>query len=75
MLVICLDFQLNYDPDRADWTREIRNVGFINPKSFSDWIVFVDAQSKDKRVVENFIFTLKKVSPGMGIKVEDPYQV
>lgn len=61
------DSQLNYRPHEADWSRDMRGKVLITPVSLNDFMIL--STRRDAEKAQDFVQTLQKVGPAMGIQV------
>ena len=62
--------QFNYKPADADWGREMRGMTLLTVVDLREWaVLFTD---RDAPKAQDFVQTMSKVGPGMGINVSDP---
>lgn len=59
--------RFNYKPSDADWSREMRGKNLISPVSLQQFMVIATNRDGDK--ARDFMQTLGKVGPPMGIEV------
>lgn len=56
--------------DRADWTKTFRNLGLLNPKSLTNWVVLVSG--RDKQNAMSFVSALQRAGGGMKFTIAQP---
>ena len=57
----------------ADWMKYVRSNHAIRAYDIKNWILVYF--NKDSRRAQNFASVLRKVGPGMGIDIADPFEV
>ncbi len=62
--------QLSYNPEEADWGRDMRGSALISAMDMKNYIIY--CTQRDSGVTEEFFMTLKKVCPPMGIRIGQP---
>lgn len=67
------DSKLNYRPQEADWSRDMRGNILITPVSLNDFMILSTRRDSDK--AQDFVQTLQKVGPAMGIQVSRSYNM
>ena len=65
--------QYSYPPFNADWTKELRGKKVIAPVSLMEYMVLSTRRDADK--AQDFVQTLQKVGPPMGMKVGRPNMI
>lgn len=59
--------QVNYKAHEADWSRDMRGKILITPVPLNDF--FIISTNRDSDKARDFLMTLQKVGPAMGIQV------
>ena len=54
----------------ADWSREMRNQKLIDAVPLRDWVILFT--QRDMRQAQDFLQSLSRVAPGMGLPVSPP---
>lgn len=62
--------RISYKQADADWSKETRGKELIAAVNLQKWILFCGP--RDQQVASNFLQTLKRVCPPMGMQVADP---
>ncbi|XP_063807531.1 piwi-like protein 4 isoform X3 [Pseudophryne corroboree] len=70
---ICMRDNICQPMSAADWSRETRNARVISASSLSNWLLLFTHRNGD--IVEQLIYSLKKVGDGMGFNIEYPKTV
>ena len=71
---ICYLFpQYSYPPNNADWTKELRGKRIIAPVSLRDYMVLFTRRDAEK--AHDFVSTLQRVGPPMGMQVSKPNMI
>ena len=65
--------QYTYPSDNADWTKELRGKRVIAPAKLLDYIVVFTRRDSEK--AHDFVNTLQRVGPPMGMQVGRPNMV
>lgn len=55
---------------KADWTRELRGISLLNPKSLNDWVILVSG--RDKQNAMSFATALQKAGGGVRFQIAPP---
>ena len=63
-------FQLTYKVEDADWSRDMRGKNVISAIPLRTWLVL--CTTRDEAIAQDFVQTLVKVNPPMGIQLERP---
>jgi aubergine-like protein len=61
----------SYRQSEADWSRDMRGKKLISSVNLANYLLV--CSNRDAGVAEEFVETLKKIGPAMGIMVNDPY--
>lgn len=59
-----------YKPAEADWSREMRGAPLISTVNLTDWVIMVTRRDSEKG--QDFLNSLKRVAPPMGIQIGKP---
>lgn len=65
-------FQFSYKPHEADWSRDMRGNELITPVPIENFVVISTRRDADK--AHDFVVTLQKIGPAMGIRVNPKYR-
>lgn len=65
--------QYSYPPHNADWTKELRGKRVIAPAQLQDYLVVFTRRDGEK--AQDFVSTLQRVGPPMGMQVGRPNMV
>ena len=65
-----IKFQIAYDQDNAEWSSGMRGKRMIQPIDLTNWLVLFC--QRNGREAWDFIQTLKRVGPPMGMNFQDP---
>jgi aubergine-like protein len=65
--------QYSYPPHNADWTKELRGKRVIAPAKLLDYLVVFTRRDGEK--AQDFVSTLQRVGPPMGMQVGRPNMV
>lgn len=63
--------QFSYRPNEADWSRDMRGNELISAVQLSDFMILSTKRDLDK--AKDFMMTLQKVGPAMGISIANRY--
>ena len=63
-------FQFSYKVEDADWSRDMRGKNVISAIPLRTWLVLYT--SRDAAIAQDFVQTLERVNPPMGIKIDKP---
>ncbi|XP_072043848.1 piwi-like protein 1 [Amphiura filiformis] len=62
--------QYTYKPADAEWSREMRGYQLLTSVDLNEWAVLYTQRDTPK--AQDFVQTMMKVAPAMGMKVKDP---
>uniref|UniRef100_A0A668A7J4 Piwi-like RNA-mediated gene silencing 1 n=1 Tax=Myripristis murdjan TaxID=586833 RepID=A0A668A7J4_9TELE len=62
-----------YDPSKAEWSREMRGIPVISSPPLDNWVMFYPRRNANE--AQNLLQTLCKVSGPLGIHVQRPVMV
>ena len=65
--------QFVYDPKSAEWSREMRNLALLGPKSCQNWVMVYLV--RDSKMASDVFDSLKRVGGPMGMQFANPKQV
>jgi len=60
----------NYDPRKAEWTREMRDKQMLTAMPMDEWLFIVS--QRDREHAQNFCQTLDRVGPPLGMRIGRP---
>jgi len=64
------DCKFSYKVEDADWSRDMRGKNVISAIPLRTWLVLYT--SRDAAIAQDFVQTLERVNPPMGIKIDKP---
>ena len=59
-----------YDPKKAEWSREMRDKRMLGCVNLQDWVFIVTQRDRDN--AQSFCSTLQRVGPPMGMQIANP---
>ncbi|XP_038059144.1 piwi-like protein 1 [Patiria miniata] len=62
--------KVTYKPADAEWSREIRGNKLLNTVDLEDWFMMFTSRDQPKAI--DFLQSLTRVGPGMGMRVQEP---
>lgn len=62
--------QYSYQQSSADWSREMRGKKVISAVNLRDYLIV--CTNRDASIAEEFMLTLQKIGPPMGISIGEP---
>ncbi|XP_052219954.1 piwi-like protein 1 [Dreissena polymorpha] len=67
------DCQLQYRQEEADWSRDMRGKRLITPVNLQNWVVIYFRRNEQQ--AQEFVQTLSRVGPPMGMMIAGPIPV